>query len=105
MADCEDEFDFPEIVEIPIDGVLDLHAFNPAEVKDLVRDYLEECRNRDILEVRIIHGKGKGVLRNILSSVLSDITYVRKHRPDTDSGNWGATVVFLEKDQSRCSGT
>ncbi len=102
MADCEDDFDIPEIVEIPIDGVLDLHAFNPAEVKDLVRDYLEECRTRDILEVRIIHGKGKGVLKNIVSSVLSDIAYVRKFRPDTDSGNWGATVVFLEKDQSRC---
>ena len=97
MFENDDEFDIPEIVEIPIDGILDLHAFNPAEVKDLVRDYLEECRDRDILEVRIIHGKGKGVLRNIVHSVLADISYVRKHRPDTDAGNWGATLVFLDK--------
>ena len=97
MFEENDEFDIPEIVEIPIDGILDLHAFNPAEVKDLVRDYLEECRDLDILEVRIIHGKGKGVLRNIVHSVLADISYVRKHRPDTDSGNWGATLVFLDK--------
>ncbi len=97
MFENDDEFDFPEIVEIPIDGILDLHAFNPSEVKDLVRDYLEECRDLDILEVRIIHGKGKGVLRNIVHSVLADISYVRKHRPDTDAGNWGATLVFLDK--------
>ncbi|MFH1966004.1 MAG: Smr/MutS family protein [Acidobacteriota bacterium] len=95
--DDNDEFVFPEIVEIPIDGILDLHAFNPAEVKDLVREYLEECRNSDILEVRIIHGKGRGVLRNIVHSVLSDIPYVRKHRPDIDTGNWGATLVFLDR--------
>lgn len=95
--DNNDEFVFPEIVEVPIDGILDLHAFNPAEVKDLVREYLEECRNSDILEVRIIHGKGKGVLRNIVHSVLSDIPYVRKHRPDTDAGNWGATLVFIDR--------
>lgn len=95
--DDNDEFVFPEIVEIPIDGILDLHAFNPAEVKDLVREYLEECRNSDILEVRIIHGKGKGVLRNTVHSVLSDIPYVRKHRPDTDTGNWGATLVCLDR--------
>ena len=96
----EDEFDIPEVVEIPIDGILDLHAFKPEEVKDLVRDYLDECRNLGILEVRIIHGKGKGVLRNIVYSVLSDVPYVRKHRPDTDAGNWGATLVFLNSESA-----
>ena len=96
MLDDSEEFEFPEIVEIPIDGVLDLHSFNPREVRDLVPDYMEECRKKGILEVRIIHGKGKGVLKNIVSSILADIPWVRRHKPDTDAGNWGATIACLD---------
>jgi len=98
MVDKNSEFDIPEIVEIPIDGILDLHSFNPREVRDLVPDYLEECRKKGILEVRIIHGKGKGVLKNIVNSILSDISWVRKHKPDTDAGNWGATIAYLDSE-------
>ena len=96
--DSIDAYEIPDTVEIPIDGILDLHTFNPADVKGLVPDYLEECRKLDILEVRIIHGKGKGTLRNIVHSILSRTPYVRDFRPDTGTGNWGATIVFLEKD-------
>ena len=98
MVDKNSEFDIPEIVEIPIDGILDLHSFNPREVRDLVPDYLEECRKKGILEVRIIHGKGKGALKNIVNSILSDISWVRKHKPDTDAGNWGATIAYLDSE-------
>ena len=47
-----------EPIQLPIDGVLDLHTFRPREIKDLVLDYLAACRERGIFQVRIIHGKG-----------------------------------------------
>ena len=48
-------------IEYPIDGILDLHTFRPNEVKDLIPEYLAACRERGILQVRIIHGKGTGI--------------------------------------------
>ena len=52
-----------EPIELPIDGTLDLHAFHARDVKELVPDYLAACRERGILDVRIVHGKGTGALR------------------------------------------
>jgi len=63
-------------VEYPIDGTLDLHIFRPEDVKDLVPDYLDECRSRGILNVKIIHGKGTGVLRRIVHSILAGLPEV-----------------------------
>ncbi|MRR38005.1 DNA mismatch repair protein MutS, partial [bacterium] len=57
-------------IELPIDGTLDLHAFRPGEVKDLVPDYLAACCERGIYSVRIIHGKGTGALRRTVHAVL-----------------------------------
>lgn len=81
--------------EIPIEGVLDLHTFLPREVKDLVREYLEACRRKGILKVRIIHGKGTGALRETVRSVLARIDFVVRHTPAGDASGWGATLVIL----------
>jgi DNA-nicking Smr family endonuclease len=83
-------------VEMPIDGVLDLHTFRPQDVKEVVPAYLEACRERGILKVRVVHGKGIGNLRRTVQAILSRL-------PGVDSfvlasgafGGWGATIVTL----------
>jgi DNA-nicking Smr family endonuclease len=83
--------------EIPIDGVLDLHAFRADQVKDLVPEYLEECRRRGIEQVRIIHGKGTGALRRTVHSLLSRNPHVAGFKTaDLSGGGWGATEVILK---------
>jgi DNA-nicking Smr family endonuclease len=85
-----------EPVEMPIDGVLDLHTFRPKEIKDLVPDYLEACRERGIHRVRIIHGKGIGNLRRTVHAILArrpDVLSFTLDHPE--HGGWGATIVLL----------
>ncbi|MFQ5458139.1 MAG: Smr/MutS family protein [Myxococcota bacterium] len=90
------EDDAADGVVLPIDGTLDLHTFQPREVKDLVPHYLEECRARGILEVRIIHGKGKGVLRDTVHAILARTPGVTGFALAGDhTGSWGATIVTL----------
>jgi DNA-nicking Smr family endonuclease len=92
-----DDFESLDPVELPIDGVLDLHVFKPRDVKSLVVDYLAECRKRGILEVRIIHGKGTGTLRRTVESVLDKLPEVSSYRLGQEKGGgWGATIVRLK---------
>jgi len=81
--------------EMEIDGVLDLHMFRPRDVKDLVRDYLDLCRERGVLDVRIIHGKGIGALRETVRAVLDDHPAVERYGHPADGSSWGATVARL----------
>ncbi len=88
-------------IELPIDGTLDLHIFDPKEVKQLIPDYIEVCLERKIFQLRIIHGKGTGVLRQITHSILEKHPAVKSFRLDPESGgSWGATLVELRQDQS-----
>ena len=86
-----------EVVELPIDGELDLHTFHPREIKDLVPDYIDECKKRGITELRIVHGKGKGTLRRTVQSILDKHPAVKAYRlGGQGEGSWGATLVDLK---------
>ena len=86
-------------VEIPIDGVLDLHAFAPREAASVVEEYLWACLQKGILDVRIIHGKGKGVLRRTVHSRLSKHPDVVRYQLDDGPSGWGSTLVRLRPAQ------
>jgi DNA-nicking Smr family endonuclease len=83
-------------IKLPIDGVLDLHTFNPKELPALISDYLEACQEKKIYTVRIIHGKGQGVLKTRVKSLLTKHPLVTATADaPVESGGWGATVVAL----------
>ncbi len=89
-------------LQLPIDGVLDLHTFGAHDVKDLVPHYLALCQERDILRVRIIHGKGTGALRGTVHAILQRLPEVASFRlAGQDGGGWGATLVDLQPLRSR----
>ena len=90
--------DGQEPIEYPIDGTLDLHQFQPKEVKEVVVDYIEACLEKGIYALRIIHGKGIGVQREIVRSILEKHPNVEDYRHEGGSGgSWGATVVNLKR--------
>lgn len=87
---------FPETVDLEITDVLDLHSFSPKETKAVVRAYLDEAHKSGFRIVRIIHGKGIGVQREIVRSVLADSKLVKsfKNAPEF-TGSWGSTIVEM----------
>nr|WP_320012944.1 Smr/MutS family protein [uncultured Desulfobulbus sp.] len=98
-SDGEENEEIP--VVLPIDGVLDLHAFSPKDVKTLVPEYLSECQRLGIVQVRIIHGKGTGTLRRTVHTLLERIETVAAYRlGDDTAGGWGATLVTLRGEAS-----
>lgn len=85
-------------VIVPIDGVLDLHTFAPGELKGLLQDYIEACLEADITDLRIIHGKGSGVMRARVRSLLkTDMRVQTVEDAPPDAGGWGATLVKLKR--------
>ena len=86
-----------EPFEIEITDSLDLHAFQPRDVKAVVTEYLKEAYKKGFRIVRIIHGKGVGVQRETVRKVLSETEFVKsfKNAPEF-SGSWGATVATFK---------
>ena len=84
-------------VEIPITDTLDLHPFRPNEIKDVAREYLTEARARGFTQVRLIHGRGIGVQRENIRTLLATLDFVIEyHDADGSGGGWGSTVVLLK---------
>ena len=85
-------------ISLPITSEIDLHAFRPNEVSSLLREYIRECREKNILLIRIVHGKGTGTLREGVHRLLDKmqnevISYTLGNQT---SGGWGATVATLK---------
>ena len=83
-------------VPVPIDGVLDLHSFKPQDLKVVVPEYLHACQERGLLEVRLIHGKGIGQIRQSIHALLSRLPEVTSFSlAGAAFGGAGATIVHL----------
>ncbi|CAN5314524.1 hypothetical protein BH10ACI1_BH10ACI1_02280 [soil metagenome] len=94
MSETEAENPFQEPFEIEITDSIDLHSFQPRDVKLVVETYLDEARKKGFRLVRIIHGKGIGVQKEIVRKILEEKDFVKKFKnADEFSGNWGATIV------------
>jgi dsDNA-specific endonuclease/ATPase MutS2 len=94
--DADDFNPFPEPVEIEITDIFDLHTIPPREVKAVVEEYLREAQGKGFPVVRIIHGKGIGVQREIVRSILARTSFVRDWSDaPPDAGGLGATLVRL----------
>jgi len=84
-------------VVVPIEDALDLHAFRPAEIPSVVESYLEAAREAGFTEVRLIHGKGRGVQRTQVHRVLAASPHVdRFGDAPPERGGWGASVAWLK---------
>lgn len=97
-----DEFDpynpFDEPFEIEVTDSLDLHAFSPKDVKAVTEAYLQEAHRKGFAMVRIVHGKGIGVQREIVRKVLAECVLVESFKDAPEfSGSWGATVVTMKR--------
>jgi hypothetical protein len=93
---------FPDPVVIEFSDVMDLHSIPPRQVRAVVEDYLQEARGRGFRWVRIIHGKGIGVQREVVRSVLARDPHVIDFKDaPPEAGGHGATIVTLESGRRR----
>ncbi len=98
----DDTNPFPEPVEIEITDVFDLHTIPPRDVKAVVEEYLHEAHRKGLPVVRIIHGKGVGVQREIVRTILSRTPFVVDWTDaPPDAGGLGATIVRFSRTTSR----
>ena len=94
----ETDSPFSEPVEITLRDSIDLHPFQPKDIPSVVKEYLEQCKQAAFREVRLIHGKGKGIQRDVVRSLLQEHPAVESfHDAPLEGGSWGATIVVLTK--------
>lgn len=87
-----------ESVRVPLTEVLDLHPFSPAEVPEVVREYLHQARRAGFVEVRLVHGRGRGVQRQRVRQLLATLPGVAGFADAPPGrGGWGATLVWLAR--------
>lgn len=96
--DPDDPAPFDGPVRLPLDGVLDLHAFDPADLGDLLPAWIDESHAAGLRALRVVHGKGTGALRRSVEALLVRHPRVLAFRPaDEAAGGWGATLVTLRE--------
>ena len=96
QADDSGAFDEHQPVAIPITDVLDLHSFQARDAKAALEAYLEEAHSLGLTAVRVIHGRGIGVQREMVRTILARTPYVSSFSDaPAEAGGWGATVVTL----------
>ena len=89
-------------VVLPVEDALDLHAFAPRDIRSLVEEYLRVAVERGFSEVRLIHGRGRGVQRAIVRSLLAEHPLVERFADaPAERGGWGATIVALRSRTER----
>jgi len=95
MKETEPPFSGP--VVLPLEDVIDLHPFQPRDIPSVVEEYLQQCIEARMLQVRIIHGRGKGVQKNLIRSILERHPRVASFADaPAEAGGWGATLVVLK---------
>ena len=95
---ADPESPFSEPIVLPIEDRLDLHPFAPKDIPSVVEEYIDQCVKLGVHEMRLIHGRGKGVQRNIVRSLLEKHPHVLSFKDaPLDAGGWGATLVVLKK--------
>ncbi len=95
----EDDPPFDDFVVLPPQDFIDLHPFQPRDIPSVVEEFLQQCIEAELFEIRLIHGRGVGVQRNIVRSILAKHPKVISfHDAPAEAGGWGATVVVLKKD-------
>ena len=92
-----DDSPFPDPIVMAIEDVIDLHPFAPKEIRSVVEEYLRECCMAGFTQVRLIHGKGKGVQRESIRTLLARLPHVTDCADaPMEAGGWGATLVRLD---------
>ena len=92
----------PQPVELPITDEIDLHSFAPRDIPSVVEEYLQACRERGILRVRLVHGRGTGTQRAVVRRLLGSLPWVEAYGDAApSSGGWGATLARLRPSEKK----